>query len=169
MNDLIGLRFGRLTVLELSHIVVYPSCTRPFWLCQCDCGKTTIVRSDNITRKRTRSCGCLLSEVSKKKMTDMLTKHNGCGTRLYKTWEGMKDRCRRTNNKSYRYYGGKGVEVCDEWEDFLSFRDWAWFNGYEDTLTIDRIDNDGDYSPSNCQWLSNIDNAKKSHVDNKEK
>ena len=83
------------------------------------------------------------------------TKHGGFGTHLYGVWNGMKQRCNNPSVKGYRYYGAKGVKVCEEWGQFVPFRDWAMSNGYEEGLTLDRIDSDGDYCPSNCRWIPN--------------
>ena len=93
----------------------------------------------------------------------MYERHNGKGTRLYSVWESMKKRCNNKNSKSYRFYGGKGISVCHDWNlSFISFREWANLNGYDDTLSIDRIDSDWDYEPSNCQWIPMVDNIKRS-------
>lgn len=83
-------------------------------------------------------------------------KHGGQGTRLYRIWKSMRQRCRDPHCNRYYIYGGKGVKVCQEWDDFACFRQWALENGYSDNLTIDRINVDGDYEPSNCRWVSNI-------------
>lgn len=85
--------------------------------------------------------------------------HGGFGTRLYRIWNGMKQRCSNPNDPSYRIYGGRGIKVCDDWIKFVPFRDWALANGYEDTLTIDRINPDGNYEPSNCRWATKKEQA----------
>lgn len=86
--------------------------------------------------------------------------HGQTKTRLYRIWSGMKGRCNNKKNPAYRYYGAKGIKVCDEWQnDFLAFKEWADLNGYNDKLTIDRIDSDGDYCPSNCRWLTAQENS----------
>ncbi len=89
-------------------------------------------------------------------------KHGGYGTRIYKTWAGMMQRCFNENAPKYKYYGGRGIYVEDvSWLDFIPFRDWALANGYSDNLTIDRIDNNRGYYPENCQWITNAENRSK--------
>lgn len=148
-NDLTGRRFGKLLVIKRLPENVGEKVA---WFCQCDCGNTTHSTTDNLRNGKSMSCGCVR------------TKHNGKGTRLYRIYTGMKDRCTNTNSKYWKRYGGRGISICQAWlDDFATFRDWAMANGYAPGLTIDRIDNDGGYCPENCQWLTLLENATKSN------
>ena len=149
VKDLTGERFGRLTVIGL-----HPTETRKtYWECQCDCGNKMVVRSDSLQCGAIRSCGCLKKEQDKQNLWSSEAKKkylaNGgkfSGTRLYEIWQGMKSRCYYEKDSRYSRHGGRGIAMCDEWrKDFLAFREWALNNGYSETLTIDRIDNDGNY------------------------
>jgi hypothetical protein len=143
-NDLTGKRFGKLTVLR--RVENNPGKTR--WVCRCDCGKEISVIVSNLTTNHTKSCGCYNVEQA----TINSTKHDMCGTRLYKIWQDMKRRCGSPLEKCFGNYGGRGVEVCKEWRTFKPFMEWALKNGYNDTLTIDRVDVNGNYEPNNCKW-----------------
>lgn len=143
VRDLKGERFGRLEVVEFVGIQNHFA----MWLCRCDCGNTTIVRGGNLTAGQVRSCGCLA------KLNGIT--HGGSKTRLYRIWYGIIRRTEDATRDDYKRYGAKGIRICDEWRhDFVAFRDWALSNGYDDTLSIDRIDNLGNYEPSNCCWVS---------------
>ena len=153
--DLTGQRFGRLTVLARAKSANKKGIK---WLCRCDCGATCIIRGEHLKSGATKSCGCLKRELLAKR----LTRHGLKGTRLYRIWNGMKNRCYNPNVSGYRLYGGRGISICPEWlgeNGFLSFYEWAMSSGYRDDLSIDRIDVDGGYSPDNCRWATNIQQA----------
>ena len=153
-----GERFGRLIVDKLECTKIYKSKKQnhylQYYLCKCDCGKETVVLKSSLIYGKTKSCGCLEQQTRKDKSVKHRT-HGQTKTRLYKIWSEMKRRCYCDKSISYKYYGLKGIKVCDDWRNcFENFRDWSINNGYKDDLTIDRIDSESDYSPENCQWIS---------------
>lgn len=148
---IIGKKFGRLTVLKEHRR--RPTNRTTQWKCECECGREVWVDRPKLLSGKTTSCGCL------NRTLNGLSSHP-----LYKTWWGIKERCyKQEYNNSYHNYGGRGIQMCEEWEDFMNFYNWAMANSYEEGLTIDRIDEDGDYSPINCQWLTLSENVARSN------
>ena len=150
--DMIGKKYGRLTILNLHH---KDKNSRLFYLCRCDCGDEKIINGERIRKGKTKSCGCYNREITKSRSI----KHNMRYTKIYNVWRNIKERC-ISNNKDY---GGRGIKVCDEWlNNFKAFYEWSIKNGYiekiengKNIISLDRIDVNGNYEPSNCRWVTN--------------
>ena len=145
-EDIVGKRHGRLVVQSLY-------CRTPErkykWLCKCDCGNTCVVFGSKLKSGHTKSCGCLRHESPPNKI------HGSTAHPLFPVWTQMRQRCDNPQNHAYKWYGGRGIKVCEEWKsDFVPFYDWAMNNGWHKGLTVDRIDGNKDYCPENCRLVT---------------
>ena len=163
-QDLSGMRFGKLIVVEFGFFD-FPKNSKSrlaYWHCKCDCGKDCYVYSSNLKLGKTKSCGCLQKSIASKTHKKY---YFNIPKRLYHIWTDIKARCYNKKESSYKYYGGRGIKMCDEWKnDFISFYKWSVNNGFNENLSakkcsIDRIDTNGNYEPNNCRWVDVLTQA----------
>jgi hypothetical protein len=148
-----GMTFGRLCV---ESVTFEADAARHRWvaLCRCQCGSVVSVSPSNLRSGNSQSCGCLHRERASKRMRDMRTTHGEGYSKLYHVWRMMHRRCEDERQPNYHRYGGRGIAVCQEWETYEAFRDWARSSGYGEGLTLERVNNDLGYSPENCAWVN---------------
>ena len=152
--DITGQKFNMLTAIKFSHKKIYLYGQKQvmvhYWVFLCDCGKTITTTKGHVMNGHTKACGCLCGK----------TKTHGLShTKLYKRWQAMIHRCTNPKYKDYPRYGGRGIKVCDKWQKFENYYEWAIKNGYKDCLQIDREENNGNYEPSNCRFVTNQQNS----------
>ena len=155
--DMVGERYGKLVVEKFMYFKNHNS----IWLCACDCGRKSLVPRGRLIDGSTRSCGCSKGEF----VSTSKTRHGMAGGvnnkrhPVYRLWSGMRERCNNEKNPAYKNYGGRGISVCQEWGEFESFMSFCLANGWEHGLQIDRRDNNGNYCPENCRFVTRSVNS----------
>lgn len=152
VKQIVGKKFGNLTALEFAGLDQY---NNALWTCKCDCGRDFITTGIRLRSGSTKSCGC---SRGKALTTHGESNHRGPSGKLYRKWESMISRCECKSTPNYLRYGARGISVCPRWHDFIIFKKWALEHGYSGDLELDRINNDGNYEPDNCEFVTHIQN-----------
>lgn len=152
VKDISGQRYGKLVAIQLDHITN----SRTYWLCKCDCGTEKVIRADCLPR--IQSCGCVKKEQDIHNL-HIVNNHRMTHHPAYCIWIGMMDRCYDSTHPYYKDYGGRGITVCDEWKDVRKFCEWMENNKYEKGLSVERINVNGNYDPSNCTLIPKKEQA----------
>ena len=147
LNNLLGQRFGKLLVVARAIRPIGVRHTGAWWMCLCDCGKTATIASGNLVSRNSETCGCSLRRHGQSSKTFR--------SRAYYSWAAMKDRCLNSRLPYWKNYGGRGITICERWLKFENF--YADMGDRGAGLTLDRIDNDGNYEPGNCRWATLIE------------
>ena len=171
----VGNKYNRLTVVDCYWIEEKSGRKRMYFDCKCDCGNVTTASRDHVVLNRIKSCGCLISELTSNRNTKhgLYKKYK----RVFDVWNNMIERCENPNNSNYKNYGGRGIKVCGEWHELKTFVEWAYKNGYEErdknnrrnVLSIERIDVNGNYEPSNCKWIPCCEQGKNKRYSGRQK
>lgn len=161
LKDITGQKFGKLTVIK--HAKSKKGYHGAMWECVCECGNTIVVNGQNLKSGNTTSCGC----IGRENRAASVRTHGMSGSRLHRIWKAMHTRCYNPNSYAYKYYGGRGIQICDEWkDDFQDFYRWSMSHGYAENLTIDRINTNGNYEPNNCRWTTIAEQNKNKRAKN---